>query len=303
MPQTHPQLASTCRGRARNGRLSAPVLALLALAACADEPTSPDLAAAPQASSTVAAGSDADSIIIEPEAFTRFSVQVSTAGSYRPGVPVQIHVKTTAHMSSPSTSLRVVVPELDGHAAEAAPDGKARRPDRKPSRDQWTASLAAGATNQHVTSVVFPKPGIYHVAVEAVHPAEAGALMVGNRPVQHAVGEVVRLEVSERGVRASAARGPVAMGSSIQYIEPCPVQPYSSPGAQTDIDMACPIEPPYEPPPPPPSNVVWVYTAVWYTGPGMTTYDPVRRARVNYSGYGLPTGQATTDEGGYVLLP
>jgi hypothetical protein len=35
----------------------------------------------------------------------------------------------------------------------------------------------------------------------------------------------------------------------------------------------------------------------------MTTYEPVRRARVNYSGSGVPTGSSTTDDGGYVLLP
>ncbi|HEU4886177.1 MAG TPA: hypothetical protein VFT45_28315 [Longimicrobium sp.] len=302
MSGIHPR-PSPSTGRATRGPRSATLLALLVLAACSDEPMSPDRAAAPPAANALAADAAGEGVAIEPEAFKRFSVEISTAGAYRPGVPVQIHARTTAHMSSPQTSLRVVVPELDGPAAEpGAASKKARPPARKPSRDEWTASLASGATNQHVTSVVFPRPGIYHVAVEAEHPAEPGALVVGARPVQHAVGEVVEVEVSERGIRTRAAKGPVAMGSSIQMIQECE-QPYSTPGTAANVQLACEEPYPYEPPPPPPSNVVWVWTAVWYSGPQMSTYDPVRRARVNYSGYGVPTGQSTTDEGGYVLLP
>lgn len=261
------------------------VLALAALAACADDPTASESAAAPPAAGALAEAVQGDDITIEQATLNRFAVSVTAAGAFRPGVPVQIRVRTTAHLNSPQTALRVMVPELDAPTERARTGERVPRPAQKRSRDRWTASLGAGASDNHVTSVVFPRPGIYHVAVEATHAPDVKVTADG-RAVQDAVGEMIELEVSERGVRARPARGPAAMQPMM--IIPC------------EEDPDCDSEPP---PPPPPSSVVWVWTAVWYSGTDMSSYEGVRRARVSYSGTGLPTGQTTTDEGGYALLP
>jgi hypothetical protein len=262
------------------------------LAACADDPAPTAPLIEDPAAASFAEGSDASHVIIEPEAFNRFSMSVTTAGAFKPGVPVQIVVRTTAHLDSPETALRVVVPELDAHVTHVSPQGRASPPTRKPTRDQWTAGIAAGGTNNHVTSVVFPRPGIYHVVVEASHPVDPTTIMAHGRPVQHAAIEVVELEVAERGIRARPARGPMVMEA---------IQPASCIEPMSEPIRPCEPPPPYDPPPP--SSVVWVWTAIWYSGPGMDTFDPVRRARVSYSGSGVPSGQSTTDNGGYVLLP
>lgn len=298
-PSMRPAGASRAGRLARPRRRAAGFLVLLVLAACTDDPT----AIRPPADRSEA-GAVADSAglgpVVEPQLFSRFSIDVSTAGAFRPGAPVQIMVRTTAHIASPEVQLRVVVPELDAPARRPRTADRAAPPARKPSRDAWTASLAAGGTDRHVTPVVFPGPGTYHVVVEASHPIEPGPLVVDGRRVQHVASEMIEVEISERGVRARPARGPVEVGSARLPRDYC-LQPTSTTG--TEWEEPCQPEPWEPPPPPPPSNVVWVWTAIWYSGPDMSTYEPVRRARVNYSGSGVPTGQSTTDEGGYVLLP
>lgn len=258
---------------------------LASIGSCTGDPVKPPVtpAATPAVARVVAPG-DTDRVI-DDAPLERFKVTVTLAGAYRPGVPVQAVVRTTASIASPRARIRVVVPELDVPFVESAPGGKAKRPAKFATQSEWTSSLAAGATETRVVHLVFPRPGTYHVSAEAVHDAE-GVTTANGRYVQHAASHMVEMVVSERGVTQRATDGPAAM-----------MLPYCDP----NIDPSCEPEPP--PPPPPAPTVVWVYTAVWYSGPGMTTYDPVRRARVNYSGVGLPTGQTATDEAGYALLP
>ncbi|HEY9225533.1 MAG TPA: hypothetical protein VIP11_02720 [Gemmatimonadaceae bacterium] len=267
---------------ARARRLLCAIPIALLLVGCQDDVVS-NPSINPSTSKASRSASPSEAAIVEPKTSERFSIALDASGSFRPGVPIVLHVAATAHFASPNTVLRVMVPELQ--TALALKSGNVEPV------EAWSSNLNEGQTEHRTVKLLLPKAGVYHVFVDARFD---GMNPLGAR-IQNVGGESLELDISERGVRARPSTKPVGFGVTTLL-------------ACVEGDIECCLEHPEQPSCSGPgggggSDAILVTGRIRYTQPGVVNYVPIRRARISYAGAGITSGVTNTDENGAFSVP
>lgn len=223
----------------------------------------------------------------------RFNVDLSAAGSFRPGHPVQLTMSVRALLPTNDAKVDLILPEL----AEAELRGGWGR--YEPVRGRSLPPLAShrkalgrGAVTQHQASVTFPRPGIYSVWASA---NSSDSLLVDGQPVQNSEVRVLYLWISETGGRVMEQYDPSLLpDEALPGLGP--IRRRSERGTQPGGTQKVVLQ----------SGSIRVLVDYW--SDSAQAYVPVSNAQYRVQVYNSagtllqnPTGQ--TDASGYITIP
>lgn len=141
---------------------------------------------------------------MEPQAFRVFDVNVTTAGSYQPGKPVQIILDVRANLPVGEAHLQVSTPEVEA-AKMTGWDRRFQLPvDRPiPAAGSWQQSFARGLSARRTVAITIPERGYYSVVVSAIAQSDLPSHVDG-RPVQAVTHKEIWVWIDPSGGRVTA---------------------------------------------------------------------------------------------------
>lgn len=144
-------------------QLAASTAALVLIASCADDDTSPVAPPGEQTARFAAAAPTAERPGGEFAIEDRFTLDLDVEGSLKPGQPIHLKLRGTASFATADAEVRVTLPEVA--AAERSSWNSIALPigEEIPPHIRFRRGFAAGSSFQERTTLVIPEPGYYLV--------------------------------------------------------------------------------------------------------------------------------------------
>lgn len=153
-------------------------------------------------------------MIVEPVPIMRFKVSLLATGTLRPGEPVQVIARVNAALATDGVEVTVMAPELEAYLHPEAQTGRVPVGVRLHAAVSLQTRMGLGEEMTAPTSITFPKPGYYRIALSARKFSREPNIQKGRPVVDFAYAEVWLL-IDENGGVVTPTFNPKLLPDSV----------------------------------------------------------------------------------------